>query len=110
MTIDETERSRSREVAADFGRVLGTTRAGRLRHLVKMTGLPPEAVLDLALELVDVASRKLTVPPLTRTAVQLGAARWRDVSVEDRSKLLRRAAQARWAKVKKARRRSSGSK
>ena len=106
MAIDHTEVVRRQEIAADFGRLLGSTRAGRLRRLVKTTGLPPEALLDLALELVDIASRKLTVSPLTRTAVQLGTARWRDVAPADRSALLRRAAQARWAKVKHARRRS----
>ena len=106
MALDQAEALRRREVTADLGRLLGATRTGRLRRLVKITGLPPESVLDLALELVDVASRKLTVPPLTRTAVQLGAARWRDVTAEDRSALLRRAAQARWAKARRARRRS----
>jgi acyl-CoA reductase-like NAD-dependent aldehyde dehydrogenase len=34
--------------------------------------------------------------------VGLGAARWRNVSPEERSELLRRAAQARWAKERAA--------
>jgi hypothetical protein len=65
---------------------------------MRTTGLPPEIVLDLALELVDIASRKLAPSPIKRTAVGLGAARWRNVSPEERSTLMRQAAMARWAK------------
>ena len=83
-----------------FARLLGARRAARLRGLVRETGLPPEALLDLALELLDIASRKLSPPPLRRTAVELGAARWRNVSPEARSEVMRRAAQARWNKQK----------
>ena len=54
--------------------------------------------MDLAIELIDVASRKLSPTPIHRTAVGLGAARWRNVSPEERSELLRRVVQARWAK------------
>jgi hypothetical protein len=104
--MDQAEAARQQAVTEDFGRVLGATRGARLRRLVKTTGLPPEALLDLALELLDLASRKLSPPPLRRTAVQLGAARWRDVSPEERSEILRRAAQARWAKAKRPRDRS----
>jgi len=82
----------------EFARLLGARRAARLRSLVRETGLPPEALLDLALELLDIASRKLSPPPLRRTAVELGAARWRNVSPEARSEVMRRAAQARWNK------------
>jgi hypothetical protein len=65
---------------------------------MKVTGLPPEVLLDLALEVLDITSRKLSPSPIQRTAVGLGAARWRHVSPEERSEALRRAAQARWAK------------
>jgi hypothetical protein len=65
---------------------------------MRQTGLPPEALLDLAIEMLDLASRKLSPSPIQRTAVGLGAARWRNVSPEERSETLRRAAQARWAK------------
>ena len=71
--------------------------------MVKETGLPPEALFDLALELLDLASRKLTPSPLRRTAVGLGAARWRNVSPEQRSETLRRVAQARWKKYREER-------
>jgi hypothetical protein len=81
-----------------LARGLGTRRAARLRSLMRETGLPPEALLDLALELLDIASRKLSPSPLKRTAVELGAARWRNVSPEVRSEVLRRASQARWNK------------
>jgi hypothetical protein len=65
---------------------------------MKLTGLPPEVLLDLALELVDVSARRLAPPPLQRTAVALGAARWRNVSPEERSEQLRKVVQARWSR------------
>ena len=65
---------------------------------MKQTGLPPEVLLDLALEILDIASRKLSPSPIKRQAVGLGAARWRNVSPEARSEVLRRVVQARWAK------------
>ena len=85
-------------VVAELARALGARRAMRLRGLVRDTGLPPETLLDLALELLDIASRRLSPPPLNRTAVELGAARWRNVSAEARSEAMRKAAQARWSK------------
>ena len=69
-----------------------------LRRIMRQSGLPMEVVLDLALELLDIASRKLAPTPLNRQAVGLGTARWRNVGPEERSEALRRAAQARWAK------------
>ena len=85
-------------VTPDLARVLGVRRATRLKSIVKYTGLPAEVLIDWAIELLDIASRKLSPPPITRTAVGLGAARWRNVSPEERSELLRKAVQARWAK------------
>ncbi len=82
----------------ELARLLGARRTARLRRVMKQTGLPPEILLDLAIEMLDLASRKLSPPPIQRTAVGLGAARWRNVSPEERSETLRRAAQARWAK------------
>lgn len=73
-----------------------------LRRIMRQTGLPPEVLLDLALEMLDIASRKLSPSPIQRQAVGLGAARWRNVSPEDRSAALRHAALARWSKAKKA--------
>jgi len=67
-----------------------------MRH----SGLPPEPLLDLAIEILDLTSRKLSPPPIRRTAMGLGAARWRNISPEARSELLRRVVQARWAKHK----------
>ena len=83
---------------ADLTQILGTRRAARLRRVMRQTGLPPEVLLDLAIEMLDLASRKLALPPIKRTAVGLGAARWRNVTAEERSEVLRKAAQARWAK------------
>ena len=85
-------------VAPDLAKALGVRRANRLKSIVKHTGLPAEVLVDLAIELLDIASRKLSPPPITRTAVGLGTARWRNVSPEERSELLRKAVQARWAK------------
>jgi hypothetical protein len=88
------------ELSADLARALGTRRSQRLLAVMRDTGLPPEVVLDLALELVDIAAKKLAPPPVKRFALGLGAARWRNVSPKKRSEILRRAAQARWAKYR----------
>ena len=69
-----------------------------LRRIMRQTGLPPEALIDLALEILDISSRKLSPSPIKRQAVGLGAARWRNIGPEERSEALRKAAQARWAK------------
>jgi hypothetical protein len=79
-----------------------------LRRILKQSGLPVEVVLDLALELLDIASRKLAPSPLNRQAVGLGTARWRNVSPEARSEALRKAAQARWAKPRADAREEAG--
>jgi hypothetical protein len=91
-------------LTAGLSRSLGARRTTRLRRVMRHTGLPPEVLLDLAIELLDIASRKLSPEPFRRTALSLGAARWRHVSPEDRSKALRKAAQARWAKHRPSRR------
>jgi hypothetical protein len=69
---------------------------------MRQCGLPPEALLDLALEMLDLASRKLAPSPIKRQAIGLGAARWRDIGPEARSEALRHAARARWAKHRRA--------
>lgn len=71
---------------------------------MKQTGLPPETLLDLALEMLETASLKLAPSPLHRQAVGLGAARWRNVSPEERSEAARKAAEARWSKDRQDRR------
>jgi len=85
-------------LVAELARLLGPRRSASVRRVMRLTGLPPEAVLDLAFELVDIAAQKIALPPIRRKAVGLGAARWRHVSPEERSEELRRVAQARWAK------------
>src|ERR1700730_5772868 len=89
---------------AVLSRILGARRTTRLRRVMRHTGLPPEVLLDLAIELLDIASRKLSPEPIRRTALSLGAARWRHVSPEDRSKALRKAARARWGTHRRSRR------
>jgi hypothetical protein len=83
---------------SELARALGARRSARLRGVMRLTGLPPEPLLDLALEILDISSRKLAPPPIRRTALGLGAARWRNVSAEERSRILRQVVQARWAK------------
>lgn len=85
-------------LAPALSQSLGARRSARLRRVMRHTGLPPEALLDLALELIDIASLKLSPAPIQRTAVGLATARWRHVSAEERSEQLRRTVQARWAK------------
>lgn len=89
-------------LTTELARLLGSRRTARLRRVMRETGLPPEILLDVAIELLDVASRKLSPSPIRRTALGLGAARWRNVSPKERSEALRRAAQARWAKPRPA--------
>ena len=95
-------------LTAELGRLLGARRSARLRRVMQQSGLPPEALLDLAIEMLDLASRKLSQTPIQRTAVGLGAARWRNVSPEERSAVLRRAAQARWGKERRGRGKDEG--
>ena len=81
-----------------LARALGARRSARLRRVMRHTDLPPEALLDLAIELLAVVSEKLSPAPIRRTAMGLGAARWRNVGAKERSEILRRTVQARWAK------------
>jgi hypothetical protein len=100
MSTPKTDSAASSGISAELAAALGVRRTMTLRRIMKQSGLPPEALLDLALEMLDAASRKLSPPPIKRQAVGLGAARWRNVSPEERSEVLRRAAQARWAKAR----------
>jgi hypothetical protein len=98
MTSTKSRSDTGTALTAELAQILGARRAARLRRLMRHTGLAPETLLDLAIELLDIASRRLSPEPIHRTAVGLGAARWRNVGPEERSKALRKAAQARWAK------------
>lgn len=91
----------SGHVSAELATCLGVRRTMTLRRIMRQTGLPPEVLLDLALEMLDIASRKLSPSPIKRQAVGLGTARWRNVGPEERSEALRKAAQARWAKPRR---------
>src|SRR5438132_1234867 len=101
--MKNTARENKPLTATQLEQCLGVRRTMTLKRIVKQTALPPEALIDLALEILDIASRKLSPSPISRQAVGLGAARWRNVSPEDRSQALRKAAQARWAKTAHAR-------
>ena len=88
-------------IPSELANCLGVRRTMTLRRILKQSGLPVEVVIDLALELLDIASRKLAPSPINRQAVGLGTARWRNVGPEERSEALRKAAQARWAKPRR---------
>lgn len=88
-------------LSSDLARGLGARRSDRLRSLMRYTGLPPEVLLDLALELVDIASRRLSPLPIQRTAVGLGAARWRNISPKERSDIMRQVSLGRWGKQRR---------
>ena len=92
---------KSAPIPSELANCLGVRRTMTLRRILKQTGLPVEVVIDLALELLDIASRKLAPSPISRQAVGLGTARWRNVGPEERSEALRKAAQARWAKPRR---------
>lgn len=93
--------SKNAHISPELANCLGVRRTMTLRRILKQTGLPVEVVIDLALELLDIASRKLAPSPINRQAVGLGTARWRNVGPEERSEALRKAAQARWAKPRR---------
>ena len=98
MSTAKQRSSETMHIPSELVGCLGVRRTLTLKRIMRHSGLPVEVVLDLALEILDIASRKLAPSPLKRQAVGLGTARWRNVSPEARSEALRRAAQARWAK------------
>jgi len=98
MSTPKARTSEHRQIPSELATYLGVRRTLTLRRIMRQSGLPVEVVLDLALEILDLASRKLAPSPLNRQAVGLGTARWRNVGPEERSEALRRAALARWAK------------
>jgi hypothetical protein len=61
---------------------------------MRQTALPADALLDL----LDIASRRLTPFPAEKPAVALAAARWRKMTRKERSEALRQVALARWRK------------
>ena len=101
MSTTKTLRSAHTEISTELSKCLGVRRTMTLRRIIRQSGLPVEVVIDLALELLDIASRKLAPSPINRQAVGLGTARWRNVGPQERSDALRKAAQARWAKPRR---------
>src|SRR3954453_16504003 len=98
------------QIPPELRTYLGARRTTTLQRIIRQSGLPVEVVLDLALEILDIASRRLAPSPINRQAVGLGTARWRNVGPEERSEALRRAAQARWAKHRRTKGEDSGPK
>lgn len=102
MSTTKLLRSEHMDIPVELSKCLGVRRTTILKRIMRQSGLPMEVVLDLALEILDIASRKLAPSPINRQAVGLGTARWRNVGPEERSAALRKAAQARWAKRQQA--------
>ena len=82
---------------APVGFTLSVRAAARLRRLVRTTKLPPEVLVEVALELAETAVQRLA-PAVSGAGIGLATARWRNVSREARSEVMRRVARARWAK------------
>lgn len=83
--------------SSNLSRGLGVRRWNRLSRIAKQTVLPPEALLDLAIELLERLavhmprrSSRLTIP------AGLATARWSTMTPEARSEALRKVALARW--------------
>lgn len=72
-------------------------RTMRLSRLVRQAQLPPEALLDLALDLLEVLNRHLA--PESQTTTGLASRRWQRLSADERSEVLRKVAQARWQRA-----------
>ena len=85
MSTPKNDSPENGHIPSELANYLGVRRTMTLRRIMRQSGLPAEVVLDLALELLDIASRKLAPSPMNRQAVGLGAARWRNVSPEERS-------------------------
>jgi len=98
MSTPKSSSSAHSGIPSELAACLGVRRTLTLRRIMRQSGLPPEVLLDLALEILDISSRKLSPSPIKRQAVGLGAARWRNVAPEERSEMARKAVQARWAK------------
>ncbi len=81
-------------ISGDLRRGLGVRRATRLSRLVRQAQLPPETLLDLALDLLEALNRHLS--PGAKPIIGLASERWRRASPRERSEALRKVAQARW--------------
>ena len=66
-------------LSANLARALGTRRSQRLLIVMRETGLPPEVLLDLALEIVDIqdSGRMWRSKMPWRTQLQSGSGRMR---------------------------------
>ena len=67
-----------------------------MARMARHAQLPPEALLDLGLDLLEVLNRHLT--PTSVPSVGLATGRWNRLSPQERSDALRKVAQARWAR------------
>lgn len=87
-------------ISPELSRALGVRRTARLRRLIADTGLPPEPLIDLALEMLGTVCRRFGRAPDDTKPVGLATARWQKIRPGERSNTLRRAALARWARSK----------
>ena len=93
-TMDPAKRTSRPTMSDDLRRGLGVRRATRLSRAARQSQLPPEALLDLALDLLEALNRHLA--PAGQPMVGLATERWRRSSPRERSEALRKVAQARW--------------
>ena len=68
MASEKTPAQSGGDLTVELARVLGSRRTARLRRIMRHTGLPPEVLLDLAIELLDIAVEN-SRPLNSRTAV-----------------------------------------
>ena len=86
------------KLSAALSRGLGVRRSRRLLRITKKTSMPPEALLDVAIELLEcVVGRLSPYPADSKPLPGLASGRWRTTPPAERSEILRRVAQARWA-------------
>ena len=64
MSTRKTDSNSDVAIPAELAEALGVRRSITLRRLVHQTSLPPEVLIDLALEILDLASRKLRSVPV----------------------------------------------
>lgn len=93
--VDVNDRAK---LSAALSRGLGVRRSRRLFRIAKKTSMPPEALLDLAIELLECVAGRLSPYPVdSKPLPGLASGRWRTTPPAERSNILRRVAQARWA-------------
>ena len=69
-------------ISGELAAGLGTRRTARLKRIIQHTGLPPEAVIDLALEMMEIASRTLSPSPIFGVRAEVSSRSAREHAAE----------------------------